>query len=170
MRLVRRRGEVATETALTRSDGSFEWKHVRPDCYTLSVTGTDISPARISLVVPDTGLNVGVVTVPGTGRIAGRVFQRDEPGRPWAFAKGHVSFPNPQPGHHRESEIPFTADEQGRFAIENVPAGQVTVGFRYPITVDMSGLLRDQPSCWKDGAPRSAFSTAPSNGIFRWRS
>jgi len=132
--------DLATVTAVTRADGSFELAHVRPDRYLLSVAAKRITPIHLALVVPETGLDAGVLAARGTGRIVGQVFRPgDEQRRPWAFAGGHVTCPSPAAHYGQQPSISFTADENGRFTVEDVPAGRVTVGFNYQILVDVIG-------------------------------
>ena len=103
----------------------------------------------------DKDLDVGKFEVFGTGSISGLVYRADmiceggicrldEKRGLWAFAEGNISFQdtggrsNKNDFRHLES-IPFKADERGRFHVDGVPVGLVSVNIPYHITADIIG-------------------------------
>lgn len=129
--------ELAIRRTRPSADGTLRFEHVRPDRYRLFLEGRGNPHRVLALDVPGHGLDVGTVhlDVPtATGRIEGRVWRPKymEEG-PWAFTKGYVGAFRFEaiPGIDEGESIEFRADENGRFAVDNVPVGLTTVGFSY---------------------------------------
>jgi len=122
--------EIATHIATVEEDGAFRIEQVRPDSYTLTMAGKGVAPTTIRLEVPEGGIDVGRLKAGGTGRIFGRVYKPKfyDEGGVWAFKQGEI--------HHPDCDdildIRFKTDEDGRFSVEGVPVGFVSVSFDYP--------------------------------------
>jgi hypothetical protein len=117
--------QLATRTASLSADGSLRFDFVRPDRYELTIQGEGDPETALALDVPGAGLDAGTIRidVPTTfGRVEGRIWRpKPEGGDVWAFADGFVGQWNNR----------FLTDEDGRFAMECVPAGLTTVEFPY---------------------------------------
>lgn len=116
---------LATVEAEVAPDGRFHFAKVRPDSYVLRIHGPGITATRILFQVAESGTDLGVLPVPGTGRITGTVHRpAKDGGGVWAFASGTVF----SSALSDEEEIHFRADENGKFVVEGVPVGPVSVG------------------------------------------
>jgi beta-lactamase regulating signal transducer with metallopeptidase domain len=133
--------DMGVISGVSRADGTFRLEHVRPDNYLLSVSGKGMTPLDLSLVVPEKGLDCGKLAVQGTGRVVGVVYDPKGTERPQPFESGAVVCPYPGAplGKSTDRSIFFKADEQGRFAAEDVPAGPVSVEFSYMLSSDCVG-------------------------------
>jgi hypothetical protein len=121
--------------------GAFRFDHVPPGSYVLAVSGPAISPLSTGLTVGDTDVDAKKLTATGRGTIVGILNGPGKPG-PLAFAEGHVSFSD-NAGRSNADEfahlkpIPFTTDENGRFRVDNVPIGEVSVNIPFHATADI---------------------------------
>jgi hypothetical protein len=83
------------------------------------------------------GLDAGVIRLAvsaGTGRVKGRVWHpKSAGGGIWAFAKGNIRESRFDGIFDDQLGIAFCADENGRFEIDGVPTGRVTVTFPYEV-------------------------------------
>jgi hypothetical protein len=121
---------LATLETKVAGDGSLRFEHVRPDRYTLTLTGPGVTPSSWAVDVPPEGLDLGRLRLAGRGRIEGRVFRsKEHGGGVWSFADGRVRCPG-LPG---DVEVDFMADEDGRFSVGGIPEGLVKVGFPYAV-------------------------------------
>ena len=126
----------ATERAAERQttvepSGRFEFQHVGGDRYELYVSGPRITPTNFSITVSNEVCDVGVISLAGVGNIKGRAFQAAETGGgSWAFADGVV---------RRSGRVvkEFKTDEDGLFTVQDVPTGELEVGFRFPASADL---------------------------------
>jgi hypothetical protein len=124
---------IATE------DGSFRFERMRPDRYALRLSGRGFPDRALAVDVPEGGIDTGPIRIeiPPRGRIVGRVFRpKSRGGGVWAFADGGVSSPYIKDAEDDPLGIrgmKFRADEEGRFTVENVPAGLVTVSFPFQV-------------------------------------
>jgi Carboxypeptidase regulatory-like domain len=133
--------------------GAFRFDHVPPGSYLLAVSGSGISPIGTALIIGQADVDVGRLTTTGKGSIIGIVYEakmlcegdkcRLDPKRgPWAFAEGHVSFSDSS-GRSNDDEfehlkpIPFKTDEHGRFRLDNIPVGNVSVDIPFHATADI---------------------------------
>jgi len=141
----RKAGEWANETSAAVKfgtlegnlglDGALRIDHVRPGTYCLRVSDEHLARFECLVVVPPEGIGLGTHEIPAPGRTVGRIHIPDEPGgKVWAFADGHVSTE----ANYRPS-ISFKADEQGKFVIDRVPVGRLSIGFNYMISSDIIG-------------------------------
>jgi hypothetical protein len=130
--------DMGVITGVSRADGAFRLEHVRPDNYLLSVSGKGMTPLDLSLVVPGQDLDCGELAVRGTGRVVGVLHDPKEKGRPQPFESGAVVCPYPGAplGKSTDRSLFFKADGHGRFAVEDVPAGRVSVEFSYMLSSD----------------------------------
>jgi hypothetical protein len=129
----RRLGESEAEVG---ADAVFRFGHVRPDAYTLDVSGESIAPIQRLVVVPDGGVRLEPLKAEGTGRIVGQA------GAKWSSTSGWIHYaswgryigetdPHGGPGRFHDIGFSFSTDKGGRFSVDGVPAGLLTVGFTY---------------------------------------
>ncbi|MCX6879655.1 MAG: carboxypeptidase-like regulatory domain-containing protein, partial [Verrucomicrobia bacterium] len=130
--------DMGVISGVSRADGTFRLEHVRPDNYLLNVSGKGVTTLDLSLAVPEKGLDCGELTVQGTGRVVGILHEPKGRERPQPFESGAVVCPYPAAplGKSTERSIFFKTDEQGRFAVEDVPVGRVSVEFSYMLSSD----------------------------------
>jgi hypothetical protein len=142
------------ETAVA-AGGKFHFEHVGPGTYVLGIAGPAISPISTAILVTGSDLDAGSFALRGHGSIAGIVYQDkmicegdkcrlDEKRGPWPFAEGHISFQDSAGRSNSEDfrhlkPIPFKADEGGRFCVDGVPVGMVSVEIPHHITADIIG-------------------------------
>jgi hypothetical protein len=117
------------------AEGRFRFDHVPPGAYVLDVAGdlaALIRPRRV--VVSDRALELDPLVLPATGRVFGQAFWPKDHGdlnlrgRPHSFAGGAI-IDGRQRMTSLNEMIAFKADENGRFDVDGVPAGRVTVSF-----------------------------------------
>jgi len=137
---------IATQIAAVAQDGTFRLGHVSPGKYELNVLGKGITPVVKTVVVTDKGLDVGVISVKGTGRVEGLVGKTKDMKR--AFARGYIVMtelalpreslfsPSPYP-----TAIHFITDSMGRFKVDGIPVGKAFVEFSYHMSADIVGRL-----------------------------
>ncbi|HUT12662.1 MAG TPA: carboxypeptidase-like regulatory domain-containing protein, partial [Thermoguttaceae bacterium] len=130
--------DMGVITGVSQADGAFRLEHVRPDNYLLSVSGKGVTTLDLSLAVPENGLDCGELTVQGTGRVVGVLYDPKGKERPQPSESGAIVCPYPGAplGKSTDRSIFFETDEQGRFAAEDVPVGPVSVQFSYMVTSD----------------------------------
>jgi hypothetical protein len=126
-------------------DGTLRFEHVRPDRYRLIVKSDGITKAVFALDVPGADMNLGTLPVgisTATGRVEGRVWRPESlGGGVWALANGYVEPPQvdgdygiDRPGDRwplAQDAVKFQADKNGRFRLDGIPAGLVTVGITH---------------------------------------
>jgi hypothetical protein len=134
-------------------DGTFRFQHVGPGQYLLAIAGPAIAPISTGVLVADADLDAGRFSPQGTGSIEGLIYKDqvictdgicrlDEKRGLWAFAEGEISFQDAA-GRSNAHEsphlrpIPFKADEKGRFRVDGIPAGMVSVNIPYHATADI---------------------------------
>ncbi|HBO42767.1 MAG TPA: hypothetical protein DD670_02275 [Planctomycetaceae bacterium] len=140
------------KTTIDRS-GDFRFENVGPGTYTLAISGPAISLMSTGVVVRDSDLDVGQFAPKGRGSISGIAYEPrqictgdqcrlDENRGVWAFQDGQITFSDKM-GRSGERDfghlkpILFKTDEKGRFHVDGVPVGIVSVGFQYAITADI---------------------------------
>ena len=104
------------------ADGSFSFENVAPDRYVLFINGAQASPHREAVVVKDQPIDLATIVLAGTGRIVGQAWYPNESYR--AFEEGELSTRQNNGCENRHS---FRTDQNGRFEIDDVPAGEVSV-------------------------------------------
>jgi hypothetical protein len=118
--------ELTTMTAVVDANGAFRFEHVGPDGYLLRIAGKDVTPVNKLIQVEERDVDVGPIPMVGTGRIVGTFHRPDGlEEAPWRFAEISVNFAA-DPGASfglTESYREFMAGEDGRFVVENAPAG-----------------------------------------------
>jgi hypothetical protein len=150
-----RRQELGSLETSLDDRGAFRFEHVAPGQYVLAIFGPGITPTSTSVAVAGSDLDAGAFCVQGRGSVCGLAYQdrticegdkcRLDPNRrPWAFAEGYISFTGAAGRSHADEfehlkPIQFTTDERGRFRVDGVPAGTVSVEFNYSITADVIG-------------------------------
>ncbi len=149
------RQELGRMAADVADGGEFHFEHIGPGNYVLGISGPTISPISTTILVTNSDLDAGSLAPRGRGSIAGIIYQDkmicegdkcrlDEKRGPWPFAEGHISFQdsagrsNDEDFRHLEP-IQFKADESGRFRVDGVPVGMVSVEIPYQITADVIG-------------------------------
>jgi hypothetical protein len=136
-----KRQELGSMQTTVDERGGFRFDHVPPGSYVFAVSGPAISPLSTGLTVGDADVDVAKPTATGRGTIEGIVNNPKKTGR-WAFAEGHVSFSD-NSGRSNADEfahlnpIPFKTDENGRFRLDNVPVGDVSVDIPFHATADI---------------------------------
>jgi hypothetical protein len=137
--------KILSRQASVHPDGILRFEHVLPDRYKLIVRLDGITKAVLALDVPDAGLDLGSIRLDlttDTGRVEGRAWlPKSIDGGVWAFAKGYIEPPQVGGDHGVDpfddryplgkDAIEFQADENGKFHVDRVPVGLVTVGFSY---------------------------------------
>lgn len=104
-----------TET-IVDDDGTFAFKHVAPRDYLMQIRAETITPHEQSIIVTDTALDVGSISIFGTGILRAQLFDPDSGGTmPWIFAAGFVG------------NVAFLTDEHGKIDLPNVPIGDHTL-------------------------------------------
>lgn len=93
------------------------------DTYALTVSGVGITKAALELAVAGLDLELEPIPVKPTGRNVGRIYRAD--GEPCAFADCELDCPR------HDDDRYFTADENGHFTLEDVPANEGRVGFAH---------------------------------------
>ncbi len=109
--------------------------HLRPGNYLLAVQGEGVTPISRQVTIGQHDLDLGRVTLPGVGSISGVVCEPDNPKAAWRFADGEIYLHGF--GSNREPLKKFRADKQGRFQVNDVPTGEITVSFAYPASADV---------------------------------
>jgi hypothetical protein len=108
--------------------------HLRAGDYKLAIVCMGATPLLRSFHIGNEDLNLGTLRLKGTGAIAGTVNLPYENTKPWRFADGEISIDGVE---HQT----FKTDEMGRFRVDGVPVGIVTVLFKYNQTADIIGAL-----------------------------
>ena len=149
------RQELGRMETVVDAGREFRFAHVGPGQYVLAIAGPAISPISTTIIVSRSDLDAGTFSLRGRGSVAGVIYQDkmicegdkcrlDEKRGLWAFAEGHISFydtagrSNDEDFQHLKP-IPFKADEHGRFHVDGVPVGEVSVEIPYMITADIIG-------------------------------
>jgi hypothetical protein len=131
---------LSTLQAELNHHDAFRIDHVPPDDYLLRIEGRDITPVYRLIHVDDHDVDVGTLSAIGTGRIVGtvhRVGGLEEAA--WPFAHLIATW-EPSPGpieNEPEHERHFVAAEDGRFVMENAPAGRLSLVVLFPMVYDI---------------------------------
>jgi len=156
--------DVATLRTAVKADGTFIFEHVRPDVYVLTLSGKHVTERAEPLRVTDARTDVGLITVQSAGRIVGQVFH-GEWGSPWSFAEGEIRPVRDAVQH--QDPITFTADEDGRFEVDGVPAGDHQVSIPYQLNDIIMADTRDvQVLAGRTSGVSFSAATGP-NGMVR---
>lgn len=124
--------EFAKRTWQVANDGTFHLSNVRPDKYTLRISGSGLTPFESQIDITDTDTDVGTYPLQGVGGVIGQINRpANEGGGPWRFASGEVT-------HDLMTEpLIFNADEHGKFILNNLPVGKNEISFAYNISADI---------------------------------
>ena len=129
---------LATFQAAPDAEGGLRFDHVPPGRYRLTLRGPGITPVGQDINVGGAPLDLGVVAPRGTGGIVGRIHPSKAQPVDAAYARGEIYYAgvglNP---HDDDPPIAFTADADGRFRVDRVPAGEVRVTLPYMATADI---------------------------------
>ena len=144
------RQELGRMKTSVDADGAFQFDHVAPGPYVLSVFGPTLSPASTEIIVAD-DIDAGQFQLRGRGELRGVVFKDFVPDEadpmsadrpPWPFAEGEIHFRD-NSGRADEYAFPhlkplkFKADAEGRFIVKGVPVGEVTATIPYMVSADI---------------------------------
>jgi len=123
----------ATLTTTPDDDGGFEFANVRPDSYTFSVGGSQITTQRQLLVVKELDVDIGEFALPAPGSVVGSIHRLPEAdGGPAPFVKGSIAWP-----HGDDTQkTRFESDEDGRFNFDNIPSGRLRARIPYCVSSD----------------------------------
>jgi hypothetical protein len=141
---------IATCEALLDAAGAMHFHHVAAGRYLLTLRGPAVSPLSMKVVVAKTSVGLGVLKLRGTGTIVGQIFSPEKSQVKPAYARGEIYF---QIGGEAESNremIPFTADANGKFRVENVPVGNVSVHLPFMATADIRDAVVREASVVED--------------------
>ena len=109
--------------------------HVSPGGYFLRLSGKGFSEKTLAIDVPEKGAELGSIHIDvlahGDGSWAASTIPRTREAVSGPLPTGWVR--SPALGKGFNDEIRFQADENGRFAVERVPAGLVRVGFPFQV-------------------------------------
>ncbi len=114
--------------------------HLRAGEYMLEIVSLGATPMRRPFRIGSEDLNLGTLPLAGTGSLFGTVTDPDQNSELWRFADGQI-FIDGFGGDRFEPYLKFKADEMGRFRVDGVPTGIVTVSFPYHMTADIIGSL-----------------------------
>jgi hypothetical protein len=124
---------LATLKAVVDGDGAFQIEHAGPGGYALRIAGEDVTPVNKLIQVEERDVDVGSIPMIGTGRIVGTVHVPDGPeeaaGRFARISVNTESYSGVLFGM-TEGYREVIADEDGRFVVENAPAGRNFLGPR----------------------------------------
>ncbi|HEY6563763.1 MAG TPA: carboxypeptidase-like regulatory domain-containing protein, partial [Pirellulaceae bacterium] len=105
-------------------------QYLRTGEYRLRIRGEGATPLELPVSLRDGDLDMGELRLAGTGPITGIVHELDERKEPWRFADGGI-FLDGFGDDAFEPYLRFKTDGKGRFRVEGVPVGLVTVSFAY---------------------------------------
>ena len=142
----------AALTTTVGGDGDLRFDHVRPDRYTIHLSGPGVTPRYLAIDVPAEGLDLGRVRLDGRGRIEGRVFHsKGHGGGAWPFAEGYARIPG---GPTDEMIAPFRMKTGGFRSMVCSPGSSISGSLTGPLlalstpTNGSSRLLRaGRPGC-----------------------
>ena len=132
------RESLARVDGTTGQDGTIQLDHVRPGGYILFLHGPTITPIMRWLVVEDKETNLGTLHLQGTGTVYGQAYHTGKGnGNEKTFSSGSIgcsfsqSFMASMTGRDTFSvpSLSFRTDENGKFRVDGVPVGNVSVYF-----------------------------------------
>lgn len=127
---------LATLRCDLSDDGRFDFPHVRPDDYVLTIGGRGITEFTRALKVLDAGVKGLAIDVRGTGQIVGRVFHPPDRGNgTWAFAKGEVF--RAEDDRRFGEPMHFRTNKEGRFSLDGIPLGDIDALISYRASADV---------------------------------
>ena len=139
---------LASAKKAAGADGAFVFEHIRPGRYVFHGVARSISPVSQETTVANSDLDLGSIQARGTGAIFGQVFSKhSNKGEGEPFAGGHIDYQDNLgklsadrfSQHDVIKTICFDADEEGKFRVENVPVGTVSVSIPHQVTADIIG-------------------------------
>lgn len=114
-----------------------------PGAYLLVARTAGLSPEIRTVTITENPAPLAI-TLSRTGRISGKIAKVGNRVEAASFAKGEVRWSRVNLSQVQEDltdikPIAFITDEQGAFAVENVPAGDVVMNFHFKISADILG-------------------------------
>ena len=112
--------------------------------YLLILHHPSLTPTQIPFTTKTQAITLQSVTIQKRGALTGQVFQSHDEHSPWALAKGEVTISGLPYSLQKQKwvrPISFQADENGKFSLSGVPAGEVTVSFNYWVSADILDSL-----------------------------
>lgn len=150
-----KRQKLGQMEAAVDEKGAFQFQNVAAGPYLLAIGGPGIAPTSRGIAVSNSDIQLEALRLAGCGRIVGVAYSpaticengvcRLDPNRGvWAFADGDVYVRNSIRGSGSDEltqfrPIHFKTDERGRFQVEGIPAGTVSVSFPFNISADIIG-------------------------------
>jgi len=131
---------LATHQAKVPVGKPFLLTHLRAGRYQLVIRSSDTTPILRYLEIKDQNLDLGTITMQGTGSISGVVHEAYDSTTPWSYADGEI-FVEGLSENFFDSYLQFKADDQGRFQIDGVPCGLVHLSFSYHESADIIGSM-----------------------------
>lgn len=133
--------ELAGKTLATRSMRSARGEpivipHLRTGEYQLSIKVKGASPLSLPVTIANGNVDLGELILQGTGSITGIVNEPFTSGKAWRFADGKI-YVDGFDAKHYEPFMTFKADGEGRFRVDDIPSGRVTVMFDYNESADV---------------------------------
>jgi hypothetical protein len=117
--------------------------HLRAGNYELKITCKGATPLFRPFVIGNEDLALGDLRLEGTGSISGMVNEPHDEGTPWRFANGEI-YIAAFGGLSGKPYLTFKTDASGRFRVDGVPIGMVTVRFSYNLSADViGGMIRE---------------------------
>jgi len=133
---------LATRTLRQKKGDRVHIPHLRAGEYELRIVAKGGTPMRLPVKIGSADVDLGDLRLDGSGSIAGIVNDPYAKGKAWRFADGEIHVEGFGEDEHKPF-MTFKTDETGRFRVDGVPTGKVTVVFPYPVTADIiDGLVR----------------------------
>jgi hypothetical protein len=135
---------IATFEALPDAAGAMHFHHVAAGRYLLTLRGPAVSPLSMKVIVAKTSVDLGILKFRGTGTVVGQIFSSEKSHVKPAYARGEIYFQIGDEAESNRDMIPFTADANGKFRVENVPVGNISVHLPFMATADVrNAVVRD---------------------------
>ena len=132
--------ELASYLITMRRGEPLRIPHLRAGDYQLKITSTGTSPLLRAVRMGGNDLELGELRLDGSGSIFGSVNEPYGKKKIWRFADGQILVPilgeNPFSPYMR-----FKTDAAGKFRVDGVPVGIVTISFPYNVSADMVETL-----------------------------
>lgn len=128
--------ELASDSGTLKRGEALRIPHLRAGSYELRIICKGATPLVRPVVIVREDLDLGELRIEGTGSISGVVNDPYDTGKPWRFADGQI-FVAASGGQSDEPHLRFKTDASGRFHVDGVPLGMVTVTFNYNATADV---------------------------------
>ena len=132
--------ELASYSIPMKRGETLRIPHLRTGNYQLRITSKGATPLVRPVVMGSEDVALGELRLDGTGSISGVVNEPYEKGKAWRFADGQIfvaAFGSRSDGPY----LKFKTDVAGKFRVDGVPVGMVTVAFSFKASADMFDSL-----------------------------